>query len=103
MDDCVLVAEIFKALSHPTRLRILKLLNEKKCNVIDISEELSLTQSSVSQHLKILENSGIIKKEKEGNVVFCEIKYKSIFKLFDDAKKILYEELNAAHNIIKNS
>ncbi|WGS64730.1 ArsR/SmtB family transcription factor [Marinitoga aeolica] len=103
MDECELIAEIFKALSHPTRLRILKILKNRKCNIIEISEELDLTQSSVSQHLKILENVGIIRKRKEGNIVFCDLKYEAIFKLFNDAKKIVHEELQEAHKMIKNS
>ena len=103
MDECVLIAEIFKALSHPTRLKILKLLCDKPRNVIEIADELGLTQSNVSQHLKTLENSGIILKTKDANVVNCEIKHESIIKLFNDAKNIIHKELNEAHKILKNS
>ncbi|AEX84895.1 hypothetical protein XO10_02330 [Marinitoga sp. 1135] len=102
MDNCDLLADIFKALSHPTRLRILKILNNKECNILEISEKLGLTQSSISQHIKILEDVGLIKKEKVGNIVYCELKYPHIFELFDDAKNIIHSELKSAHSIINN-
>ncbi|KAF2956357.1 metalloregulator ArsR/SmtB family transcription factor [Marinitoga sp. 38H-ov] len=100
MDECVLVADIFKALANPTRLRILKILCDKKRNVLEIADEIGLTQSSVSQHLKILESSGIILKTKDGNIVNCEIKHEAITKLLDDAKRIIHMELNEASKMI---
>lgn len=103
MDECELIAEIFKALSHPTRLRILKILKNGKCNIAEIAEKFSISQSSVSQHLKILENAGVVSKVKEGNIVFCDLKYELILKLFDDAKQIVYEELKNAHEKINNA
>jgi ArsR family transcriptional regulator len=103
MDECVLVADIFKALANPTRLRILKILCSKNRNVIEIAEELGLTQSSVSQHLKILENAGVIKKNKNANIVNCEIKHDAITKLLEDAKSIINIELSEASKMINNS
>ncbi|RQD78047.1 MAG: ArsR family transcriptional regulator, partial [Candidatus Syntrophonatronum acetioxidans] len=53
-------ADYFKALSHPTRIKILELLREGELCVCDILEELKLEQSNVSQHLAILRKQGIL-------------------------------------------
>lgn len=55
------LAEFAKALSHPARIAILKVLAQRnECICGDIVEELPLAQSTVSQHLKELKNAGLI-------------------------------------------
>lgn len=55
------VAKFAKAFSHPARVTIMELL-VKKCNCIcnDLVESLPLAQSTVSQHLKVLKDAGLI-------------------------------------------
>lgn len=67
------IARYAKALAHPARVAILKLLAEKAtCQCGDIVEELPLSQSTVSQHLKELKEAGLIKGEIEGvRVCYC--------------------------------
>ena len=67
------LAEIAKALSHPARLKILKILNElNSCMVGSIVDLLPLSQSTVSQHLKELKRVGLIKGEIEGpKICYC--------------------------------
>lgn len=67
------LAKYAKTLSHPARIAILNLLIKKQaCICGDIVEELPLSQSTVSQHLKELKEAGIIKGEIEGNAVcYC--------------------------------
>jgi len=66
-------AAIAKALGHPARIAILQVLADKKsCICGDIVDELPLSQSTVSQHLKELKSVGIIKGEIEGpSVCYC--------------------------------
>jgi len=80
------VATIAKALGHPARIAILQYLAEKKsCVCGDIVDELPLSQSTVSQHLKELKKVGLIKGEIEGpSVCYC-IDSKALIK----AKKLL--------------
>ncbi len=80
------VANIAKALGHPARIAILQYLAEKKsCVCGDIVDELPLSQSTVSQHLKELKKVGLIKGEIEGpSVCYC-IDSKALIK----AKKLL--------------
>jgi DNA-binding transcriptional ArsR family regulator len=67
------LAKYAKALGHPARIAILKLLATKAtCQCGDIVEELPLSQSTVSQHLKELKEAGLIKGEIEGaKVCYC--------------------------------
>ena len=61
------IAAYAKAFAHPARIAILKLLLKKQnCVCGTIVDELPLSQSTVSQHLKELKNSGLIKGEIEG-------------------------------------
>ena len=67
------IARYAKALAHPARVAILKLLAEKAtCQCGDIVDELPLSQSTVSQHLQELKEAGLIKGEIEGvRVCYC--------------------------------
>lgn len=67
------IARYAKALSHPARIAILKLLLKKQaCMCSAIVDELPLSQSTVSQHLKELKNAGLIKGEIEGpRMCYC--------------------------------
>ena len=67
------LAEIAKALSHPARIRILKILNDlDSCMVGSIVDLLPLSQSTVSQHLKELKRVGLIRGEIEGpKICYC--------------------------------
>jgi len=61
--------KIFKALSDPNRLRILKMLQTKSLCVCEITDVLRLATSTVSKHLSILKSTGFIIEEKEGKWV----------------------------------
>jgi len=67
------IANYAKALAHPARIAILNLLIKKKaCICGDIVDELPLSQSTVSQHLKELKQAGLIKGDIEGaKVCYC--------------------------------
>lgn len=86
-------AELMKALGHPARIAILELLAERQtCICGDITDQLPLAQSTVSQHLKALKNAGIIKGEIDGvRVCYClnEEGVKNIDELFTPLMKKL--------------
>ncbi|HSU49343.1 MAG TPA: metalloregulator ArsR/SmtB family transcription factor [Segetibacter sp.] len=67
------IAKMAKALAHPARIAILNLLAKRNaCVCGDIVEELPLSQSTVSQHLKELKEAGLITGEIEGaKVCYC--------------------------------
>ncbi|WP_050614203.1 ArsR/SmtB family transcription factor [Bacillus testis] len=65
-----LVTQTFKALSDPTRLRILYLLFQGEHSVNEIAEKLSLVQSTVSHQLRFLKNLRLVKFRREGTTLF---------------------------------
>ena len=66
-DDLQMASIYFKALSHPARLAILRYLGKMKfCMSGDISNELPLSRTTVSQHLKELRDIGLIRGEIDG-------------------------------------
>jgi DNA-binding transcriptional ArsR family regulator len=67
------IARYAKALSHPARVAIIKfLVGKNACQCGDIVEELPLSQSTVSQHLRELKDAGLIRGEIEGTrVCYC--------------------------------
>ncbi len=72
-EDEILCASYAKALSHPARVAILKVLAQRKsCVCGDIVEELPLAQATVSQHLKELKEVGLIQGTIDGpSVCYC--------------------------------
>jgi ArsR family transcriptional regulator len=58
--------KVMKALSDPNRVRLLKLLQKRKMCVCEIRAALRIAQPTVSKHLKILEDAGLVSREKEG-------------------------------------
>ncbi len=67
------LALLTKAVGHPARVQILRLLARRTaCVCGDIVEELPLAQSTVSQHLKVLKDAGLIRGEIDGpRVCYC--------------------------------
>ena len=67
------LAGLAKALGHPARVQIMRLLVRRNaCICGDIVEELPLAQSTVSQHLKVLKEAGLVKGEIDGpRVCYC--------------------------------
>ncbi|GAB4280761.1 MAG: hypothetical protein Kow0029_25550 [Candidatus Rifleibacteriota bacterium] len=66
-------SRIFKALAHPTRLFIVDKLSEKECCVCEFVNELNVDFSTVSKHLSVLKNAGVISDEKRGQQVFYKL------------------------------
>lgn len=67
------LAMLAKALGHPARVQILRLLgNRVSCVCGEIVDQLPLAQSTVSQHLKILKDAGLIRGEIDGpRICYC--------------------------------
>ncbi len=64
------MAESFKALGDPTRLRIMALLFNGERTVGDLADHLSVSQSAVSHQLRLLRNLDIVRHRKEGREVY---------------------------------
>lgn len=75
-------AEIFKALAHPIRLKIACGLAQKdQCNVSIMVEKLGVAQPTVSQHLNILKNAGVITGYKNGTQICYKLTNETVKKI----------------------
>ena len=91
LDRHKLAAKYAKALGHPVRVYIIELLSKQSCCYSgDLSEELPIVKSTLSQHLKVLKEAGLIK----GEIEQPKIKYCINQDKLDLAKQILNDLLS---------
>jgi DNA-binding transcriptional ArsR family regulator len=67
------LAELLKSISHPFRLKILCLLQDREMTVGEISQAINTTDANISQHLSILRNQGITGTRKQANYIYNRI------------------------------
>ena len=78
------IAQIFKTLSDPTRLKILYVLSKKDLCVSDISELLSMSQSSISHQLALLRTQNLIKVKRRGRRAYYSLDDDHVLCIFKD-------------------
>lgn len=83
LDDKALdyVAQYFKALAEPMRLKILNALQDGEKNVSQLTEISGGTQANISKHLSLLAQHGLVKRESRGTNVFYSIADQSVYEL----------------------
>ncbi len=79
------LAERFRLLSEPTRLRLLWLVAERERCVGDLAQELGCTQANVSKHLSMLADAGLLQRRKEGLHCYHMVADQEVFALCDAA------------------
>lgn len=79
------MADIFKVLSDPTRIRILALLAHEEMCVTCIAEGLNMTHSAISHQLRLLRSANLVKFSKEGKEVIYSLDDIHVLRLFDQA------------------
>lgn len=90
-EDVKDVATLLKTMSHPIRLKILCLLQEKEMAVGDIREEVKTTNANVSQHLSILRNQGIVSSRKDANFIYNRIEDERVLELIAKMRDLFCE------------
>jgi len=65
--------KIFKALNDPTRRKILQLLREKDLSAGQIAEHFNMTKPSISHHLDLLKQAGLVSAEKKGQFIYYSL------------------------------
>ncbi len=88
----VLTAELFKALSDPTRLRIVQALLLEELCVCDISAVVDISISAISHQLRLLRSMKIVKNRKQGKMVYYSLTDKHIRQLISIAGEHVLEE-----------
>jgi ArsR family transcriptional regulator len=76
-----LVAERFRVLADPMRLRLLHALVEGEMSVTELRDAVETSQPNVSKHLKILQDAGFVARRQEGNTVYYALADQTVFEL----------------------
>jgi ArsR family transcriptional regulator len=95
-----LKAELFKAMSHPARIRVLEVLAEGERSVGELVEIVGLEPSHLSQQLGVLRRAGLVATRKEGPSVHYSLADRRISRLLELAKQILLTYLTAARDVL---
>ena len=85
-DDKLLrkMAEMFKVMNDPTRLKIINALLLSEMCVCDVAALLDMTQPAISHHIKILRQSGLIRYRRDGKVVYYSLDDEHVGVLFQN-------------------
>ena len=92
--------DLLKVLAHPTRLRILGLLQEGEHCVCDITADLELEQANVSQHLTVLKRQDLVSSRKEGLKVMYRVNYPETYALLEACRRLLRAQARAAAAVL---
>lgn len=76
-------ARLLKAMAHPTRIFIIEELARGERCVCELTRLIEADMSTVSRHLSVLKNAGIVQDEKRGNQVFYRLRVRCILGFFD--------------------
>ncbi len=82
-------ATIIKAMAHPTRLYMLERLQERPHCVCELTELVGADKSTVSKHLTVLKNAGVVSCEKHGVEVHYALRMPCIHKFFSCVESVL--------------
>lgn len=82
-------AEIFKSLGHPTRLQIVEKLGDGEQCVCVLLEMFDIDMSTLSRHLSVLKNAGVVIDEKRGKNVFYSLRCPCILNMFDCLEEVM--------------
>jgi DNA-binding transcriptional ArsR family regulator len=88
-------AAILKAMAHPTRLMIIEELSKKEHCVCELTDMVGDDTSTVSKHLSILKNTGIIGDEKRGQSVYYSLKMPCALKFLSCIESAMRERAQA--------
>lgn len=84
-----MMAKISKALAHPTRLYIIHKLDQQEFCVNELTQMVGSDVSTVSKHLKILREAGIIVDEKRGNCVYYTLQTRCVLNIFSCVMNVI--------------
>ncbi len=97
-------SDFFKALAHPTRVRILERLakSEEEVCVCELIEDLGIEQSNLSQHLTIMRKQNLISSTKVGLKVMCRIKYPEVLIILEMVQEILAQQFREGEALMRH-
>ncbi len=95
-----LKAELFKALAHPARVRVLEVLCTGEFSVGDLQPEVGIELSHLSQQLAILRKAGLVATRKEATSVYYSLRDPLIGDLLNVARRLLISVLGQSQELL---
>ena len=94
-------ANICSAISEPNRILLLYAIHDKPRNVNNLAEEVGISQSAASRHLKVLKERGLIDAQRDGNQVIYQLTDDRIIKALNLLRELMLDNLALRANLIK--
>jgi DNA-binding transcriptional ArsR family regulator len=98
-----LIAQRFKVLSEPMRIKLLDRLRDGAATVYELTEALGASQQNVSKHLGVLTRAGLVNRVKEGNFVRYEIADQGVFRMCEEVCGGLRRQLSELDLLLQGS
>ena len=95
-----LEADFCAALSDPTRIFILYALNERSQNVTELTNELGIPQPTISRHLKVLRERGLVFTERQGTIITYHLADQRVIQAMDLLRSAMRDRLNQRANLV---
>lgn len=96
-------ADLCKTLSNPIRLEILSLLRDGEHSVNELAALTSVRQATVSQHLAVLRQRGVVSARKEGANIFYNIANTKIIEACDIIRQVLFEQMAEIEKVAREA
>jgi ArsR family transcriptional regulator len=93
-------AELFRALAHPIRVRVLELLSDGERSVGEMAPLVGAELSHLSQQLGVLRRAGLVVSRKEGSTVFYSVRDPELTTLLAVAKRLLINSLTESQDLL---
>lgn len=99
---CAMMAEVFRALAHPSRVFIVEQLAEhgEKC-VCEMTSLIGADMSTVSRHLSALKKAGVVEDERRGTMTFYRLRTPCVVTFLECAERVLRESFQAKAEMLK--
>lgn len=97
--------DVFQAIADPTRREILCLIAKEPLNLNSIAENFEISRPAISQHIKVLDESGLVVLRKKGRQRFCYIrpqKIKEVDKWIEQFRQLWEDRFNQLDQVLSN-
>lgn len=95
-------SDFLKLLSHPLRLQIIELLKNGEQKVGIIAKRLGIPQSSLSRHLLVLREGGVLKSRQQGTIIYYSIEDHVIFEILRPIAEMLRKKLKKTEVVLNS-
>jgi DNA-binding transcriptional ArsR family regulator len=99
-DLAELIARRFRAMSEPARIRLLDRLRDGEATVNELAAATGASQQSVSKHLSVLADAGVLARRREGNRVYYRIADEGVLALCEDVCGSIERQLAALNELV---